>query len=471
MGRRTLRPGAFTVLLATLAVLGAPATPTAGQGSSVYNQSGCASAKAGATVAAPCMDASSVYYNPALLSLLPSSVSAGFTAVYNKGDFTYDTTGVLVEREGSIPIVPQAYASFRFGADRRLAAGIGVWAPYGLGIEWPETFEGRFISWKTALRGIYIQPTVAYQVIPGKFAIGGGVQVVSGGIEINQHIDGPVANLTLASLGVPLGTDIASAVLSGSGIGVGGQVAAYYQVSERLAIGARYMLPVKVDLSGDADFEQILHPEIILALPPAQGGPTAMDDLLAPQFASDGALADQDAEASLTFPPQAVIGFQYGVMPGLALSGDYQWTGWSTFDEIVATFSGTAPELTLGLDYTDTHTFRTGLTYALSPGLEARGGFIYNTAASPDHTVTPILPEAERQLYTVGFGYRMGPVQADLYYNYVNQADRRGRLRSALPGREPTEPDDIVRLLNEGVYTTTAHLVGLTLSYVFGDER
>lgn len=472
MGRRILRPGALIVSLAALAVLGGPATPTAGQGSSIYNQSGCVSAKAGAAVAAPCLDASSVYYNPALLSLVPSSVSAGLTAVYNFGDFTYDTTGTVVEREGAVPIVPQAYASFRLGADRRLAAGIGVWAPYGLGIEWPESFEGRYISWKTALRGIYIQPTVAYQLIPGKLAIGGGVQVVSGGLEVNRMLDGPVENLTLASLGVPLGTDIATAVLAGSGIGVGGQVAAYYQVNERLAIGARYMLPVTVDLTGDADFEQVLHPEIIFALPPEQGGPTPLDDLLAPQFGSGGPLADQDAEASLTFPPQAVIGFQYHVTSGLALAGDYQWTGWSTFDEIVATFEGTAPDLTLGLDYEDTRTFRTGLTYALSAGFEARGGFIYNTAASPDHTVTPILPEAERQLYTVGFGYRMGSIQADLYYNFVNQADRRGRTRSDLPGPgEPTQPDDIIRLLNEGVYTTTAHLVGLTLSYVFGDER
>lgn len=471
MGRPTLRPGAFVVPLATLTLLGGPA-PTSGQGSSIYNQSGCVSAKAGAAVAAPCLDASSVYYNPALLSMLPSSVSAGLTAVYNFGDFTYDTTGTVVEREAAMPIVPQAYASFRLGAERRLAAGIGVWAPYGLGIEWPETFEGRFTSWKTQLRGIYIQPTLAYQLIPDKLAVGGGVQVVSGGIEINRMLDGPVENLTLASLGVPLGTDIASATLNGSGIGVGGHVAAYYQVNDRLAIGARYMLPVTVDLTGDVDFEQILHPEIVFALPPEQGGPTPMDELLAPQFLPDSTLADQDGEASVTYPPQAVIGFRYEVTAGLALAGDYQWTGWSTFDEILATFSGAAPDLPLQLDYEDTKTFRTALTYALSPALEARGGFIYNTRASPDHTVTPILPEADRQLYTVGFGYRMGPIQADLYYNFVNQADRRGRTRSDLPGPgEPTEPDEIIRLLNEGVYSTTAHLVGLTLSYVFGDER
>ncbi|NIQ57083.1 MAG: transporter, partial [Gammaproteobacteria bacterium] len=53
------------------------------------------------------------------------------------------------------------------------------------------------------------------------------------------------------------GTDIASAVLSGDGWGVGGAVAVYYKVNERLALGARYMHEVTVDLEGDAEFAPI----------------------------------------------------------------------------------------------------------------------------------------------------------------------------------------------------------------------
>jgi len=290
-----------------------------------------------------------------------------------------------------------------------------------------------------------------------------------GGMEINQRIDAPVADLQLASLGVPLGTDIANANLSGSGIGIGAAFAAYYQVNDRLGIGARYMLPVNVDLSGTADFTQIPQDDIVLVIP---GDTFSLTAATTPLFADGGQLADQDAEASLTMPPQAVIGFRYSLTDALALSGDYQWTGWSSFDKIVATFSGAAPDLALAMDYVDTHTFRTGLTYDFSDVLRGRGGWSYNTAASPDQTVTPILPEAKRQLYYAGFGYRMGSIQADVYYNYVLQAERRGRVRSDLPGPgEPTTPQEIIDQLNVGVYGNTAHLVGLTISYVFGDER
>jgi long-chain fatty acid transport protein len=467
MGRRLYRPVGLAV------VLGALAAPLAGQGTSVYNQSACTSGRGGVAVAAPCPDGSSVYYSPGVLAMTPSSIAAGFNAIYNEGSFTYDTTGVVVERDASVPIVPHAYVNYRFGPTQRWAAALGFWAPYGLTLEWPDDFEGRFVSWNTTLRGLYLQPTLAYQLIPGELAIGAGPQIVFSGIEINQAVDAPVADIQLAALGIPLGTDLATAVLSGSGVGVGGHFGAYYRASDRFALGIRYMMPVTVDLEGDADFEQVLHPEIILRVPDPSSGNTItvpFDVLVAPQFQSpDGLLADQDAAASIEFPPQIVAGFRVGVTPQLALGFDYQWTGWSTFDEIVADFSGSAPDLTLALEYNDTHTYRTGLTYTTVTGVDLQAGFIYNTAASPDQTVTPLLPESERQNYSAGVGKQFGAVRADLFYQYVNQADRRGRVRSALPGDEFIERD--LETLNVGVYTLSAHLVGLSLSYVFGADR
>ena len=458
MGRSTLgSASAAGLVLAAVAV----AAPAAGQGSSVYNHSACASARAGATIAAPCGDGSSVYYNPGAMAMAPSAITAGFNVIFNEGDYTYDEGGVSVERDMAAPIVPHAYLSYRFGAEKLWAASFGVWAPYGLGIEWPETFEGRYSSWKTKLQGIYLQPTISYQLIPDKLAIGAGPQIVLGGLEINQYIDAPVSIPTLAFL--PLETDIASVKLDGSGTGVGAAVGIFYKVNERFSLGARYMHSVEVDLEGDADFTQLSNPDLFLPLPDGTLAP--LDAVLVAQglYAPGGPMTDQAIAATIEFPAQAVVGFSFGATPQLAFMGDYQWTGWSSFDQITGTFANeSAPDLELVLNYEDTHTFRVGTEYAATPQLAVRGGFIYNTAASPDETVTPILPEAERQLYTFGLGYDFGGFRADAYYNYVNQADRRGRVRGALPGSYTI--DD----LNVGVFSTTAHLIGLTLSYAFG---
>lgn len=443
-----------------------PAAGLQGQGSSVYSQSACVSARAGAAVAAPCGDGSSVYYNPGALAVTPSVIGAGFSVIINEGSFVYDTTGTEIEREPGTPLVPHGYLSYRFGGEDRWAAGFGFWAPYGLGIAWPEDFEGRYISRETDLQGIYLQPTIAYQVIPGKLAIGAGPQVVLGSLALNRTVDAPLTDPALAFL--PLGTDIARGDLEGSGTGFGAAVGVYYQPTERFAIGARYMHSVEVDLDGDADFTALSNPEIFIPAGPPENPMVPLDAALEAQglFADGGPLADQSVTASLEFPPQAVVGVQFAATPTIALLADYQWTGWSTFDEITAEFENDAAEdLTLTLNYEDAHTFRMGTEVAATDLFDVRAGFIYNTAATPDETVTPILPEAERQLYTLGLGYDFGGLRADAFYNYVNQADRRGRVRSELPGSFTTED------LNVGVYSTTAHLLGLTLSYSLGGAR
>jgi long-chain fatty acid transport protein len=464
MGRPTLRPFGLVVMMAAIAA------PAVGQGSSVYSQSACVTARGGAAVAGPCGDASGIYYNPAGLAFAPSALSAGFTAIYNTGSFTFDGDGRTVEREATTPIVPHGYFSVRFGDGDRLAAGFGVWAPYGLGIEWPETFEGRFISWKSELRGLYLQPTLAYQLVPGRFSIGGGPQIVLGRLELNQHQDAasvaiPGTPFTFRDLGVPQSTAFAATTLSGDGTGLGGHVGLYFQATERLSLGARYMHSVTVDLSGDAEFTPIAT-GVSVTGPFGPNGAIVtvpLDALLAGQFATGGQLVDQRVDASLTFPPQAVVGLNFAATPQLALLFDYQWTGWSTFDEIHPEFEVLqGPPLVL--NYKDAHTFRLGGTYMASPVLALRGGFIYNTAATPDETVTPILPEAERWLVSAGLGYDFGTIRADLVYQYLNQADRSGRVLSPPPGTSGAT-------LNVGVYESTIHQFGVTLSYGLGGLR
>ncbi|MEJ2186369.1 MAG: outer membrane protein transport protein [Gemmatimonadota bacterium] len=445
------------------------AGPLHGQGSSVYTQSACLSARGQAGVAATCKDGSSIYYNPAAIVLAPGAVGAGLTVIYNGGNFAYDSTGVVVKRDAAAPIVPHAYVTYPI--NDRLAVGAGLFAPYGLTIEWPQnTFEGRFMSWKTALQGIYIQPTVAYDLVPGRLSVGAGLDIVLGGIEFNQHIDGPIQDVSLASLGVPPGTDIAAARLKGSGTGIAFNVGVLAQLGDRLSIGARYMSASRVSLDGTATFRQIATGRT-LAMPaslldPSLTGDTIvpLDALVAPEFQAGGALSDQTVKSEITLPPQAVVGLRFQATGKLQLLADAQWSGWHTFDQLNAQFQY-APELRMVLAYKDAYTYRLGAEYDLSDGLALRGGWSYNTAATPDRTVTPILPEAARDIGMAGLGYTTGRLTIDMFYNYVRQADRRGRVRDKWVTTVP------ISTLNVGVYHTFAHLVGVTLGYRIGPAR
>ncbi len=461
--RRRLVLASAALVAATLA-----SSPASGQGSAVMTHSSCATALGGAGVASPCDDGSAVLFSPAAIATQPGVVGAGLTAITSDGAFTYDYTGERIEREQATTPVPFGFATYRFG--ERLAAGIGVFAPYGLGLDWPDTFEGRYSSYDTALRNIYIQPTLAYRV-SDMLAVGAGVDYVRASIDINQRADlattgvpGAPAGITFGNLGVPLMTDFADIGLSGDGTGFGFNAGAVLELS-RFSLGVRYMSEVEIDYSGTAEFRQI---QTGLILP--NGVP--VDAAFQPQFLPDSALATQGIETTLTLPAQFVIGAAVRPIERLKLQVDYQWTEWSVFDEAGIDFeNATAQDQVLVLDYQNASTYRYGAEFAATDALALRAGFIYNTAAEKEFSVTPLLPEAERNYYSVGLGYRFNRALAiDVGYQLVDQSDRRGRVRGRAPGLDPSDPADLatLRALNVGVYEAEASVLNATVSYRFG---
>ncbi|CAN5379578.1 outer membrane protein transport protein [soil metagenome] len=468
------------VLAGALALVLVPAD-LSGQGSSVTTHSSCAVGMAAAGVASPCLDASGIFFNPSALAVQPSTIGIGVTGIQSSGEFTYDFTGETVERESKVSTVPFAFASYR--VTDRLAVGIGGFAPYGLRLEWPvcpieqprncgeANFEGRFASYDTELRNIYVQPTVAYQVAPG-LSVGGGLDVVFSSIDLNQRVDladqQAAPAVTFANLGIPRGTDFADANLSGDATSVTFNVGVLANPSEGFSFGIRYLNKVTVDFEGEADFTQV---STGLVLPP--GNPlmapagTPVDALVAGQFASGGALADQRLATSLTLPYQLVVGVALRPVPNVKLLGDFQLTGWHDFDVAQIDFAENGPDQPLILDYQDAYTYRFGGEWMPGGGaLALRGGFIYNTAAEQAASVSPLLPENERNYYTAGIGYRFGErLGIDLGYQLVDQADVRGRTRGRASFAQTAEQ------LNVGVYESTANVFNATLYYHFGGVR
>jgi long-chain fatty acid transport protein len=85
-----------------------------------------------------------------------------------------------------------------------------------------------------------------------------------------------------------------------------------------------------------------------------------------------------------------------------------------------------------------------------------RGGFVANTAAAPDQTVTPNLPEAQRVQIAAGLGRRLSDrFWLDLYYLHLFQDDRRGRTTDAGLAVPTTA-------VNDGLYSFHANLYGVS---------
>jgi len=468
------------------------ATPTllGAQGFGIYEQGTCAMGRAGAGVAAPCSDGSAMFFNPAgLAGLTGGHATIGVTLLDVRGGFTDDLFQQKTKLDDPLLAVPQVYISY--AATPKLGIGVGLFAPYGLETRWPLAFDGRFAGYKNILQSLYLQPTLAYQVSP-RFSLGAGLDVVLGKVELNQRLDlaqtsvptslGVPDSTVFAQFGIAPGTDFANAHLEATKTTVAAHFGAIFKASDQLSFGANFLTQAKFNYSGSASFTQV-PTGLIVPAPIPLGALTIpagcpIDTLLAGAGGlgskcgvglslfnpTAGALRSQPVTTTVKNPSQLALGLAYKLANGWTLLGDYQLTWWSQFDTLDITFPQTPGGLLdrkLFENYHNTSGFRFGAEWAKDAKWTLRGGYLHHDGAAPAETVTPLLPEGQRNEFTVGTTVKLAAaLSADLAYQYIRQNDRRGRTREPLVGAATTG-------LNNGLYDFQAHLFGVSLSYAF----
>jgi long-chain fatty acid transport protein len=451
----------------------------AAQGFGVYEQGACVMGRAGTGVAKPCADGSSIYFNPANITDTPDVLSLGGTLIAPRGSFTNDLTGLQSKLNDKYIPVPNFYIVKGLnlaGSVNRLAFGLGLFVPYGLTTEWPDTSEVRFLGYRSNIRAIYVQPTVAIQ-INHRVSVGAGLDVDFAHVQLRQRVDLSsqivAPGVTFGALGIAAGTDFADANLDGNSTKLGFHVGIAAKVTGWLDIGARYLSRQSVSFNNaSVTITQIPTNLVIPADLPGIPAGTPVDALVASQFTGGGPLTNQSASTVIHLPDQAVLGVAVRPIPRLTLLSDVQYNHWKYFDSVAISFDKLPSEV-LHQDNHDVWDFRLGGEFAASPSLTLRGGWYIHNGASPDYAVTPNLPEGDRSSFTVGVGTRISNgLRIDAAYQYINQGDRRGRS-VALVGY-PAGCDiangaacPALTQQNNGLYSFHAHLFGATFSYAF----
>lgn len=445
-----------------LASFGMPALLSA-QGFAVNELGTCAMGRAGVAAAGPCPDGSGVWANPAALAGLPGThISVSATLIRPHGGFTDDLFGEKTDMPGQSYLVPSAYLTHQTG---KLGFGIGVFAPYGLGTKWPLDFIGRFDSYNTQLRSIYVQPTVAYQVTDW-LSLGFGVAYIHSTVELHQRVDLSLqplptnpflpAGTTFSAIGIPNFTDFADAALNASGNGIAFNGGILVKVSDRLTLGGHFITRKTITYKGDATFTPVPTGLVFApgTTPLNPSTPLPIDAAVAPQFLAGGPLSNQAATTAITLPDQGTVGFAYTMNDQWKLMADYQQIVWGWFGTLVIDFSNAlTPDRVQVEDFRDSHAIRVGLEYHRSAKTTIRGGYLFHSSAAPVRTVTPLLPEGARNEFTIGLGTELtGGIKFDAAYQLILQQDRRGRAGTTY---------------NNGLYTFGAHLFGAGLSYTF----
>lgn len=459
-----LRPLLYSL---ALALLGMP-TAAGAQAFGLNEIGSCAVARGFATTAAPCDDASSLFWNPGALPKTPGfSFYGGAAIIAINGDFTRDTSFTTYNSDVPNAVVPHVFLNYR-GAGR-LAFGIGAYVPYGLTSQWADDFPGRFSAKKASLQTIYVQPNIAFQ-LNDNWSIGGGPIFGHSTVELIQAVDlagvatsptGP----TFGQLGIAARTEFARVRLKGSANAFGVTVGAHGKLTPTWEMGARFLSQLSFAYeNADATFEQrptglILAPSNPFGVPAG----TPVDALVASQFTGSGALTAQKASTNIRHPAQIQVGFAYTGLERTTVSFDYAYVGWRSFKTLPVTFAGSAPSRVIQEDYNNTSSIRFGLEHRTMGGFALRGGLAAATSAAPDETVTPLLPEMDRGYGMLGAGIPFGRFGLDAAYAHIFTSGRRGRIDE----RAAASTSAQALALNSGFYTLNANVFSLSLKANF----
>ncbi|MDZ7289414.1 MAG: outer membrane protein transport protein [candidate division KSB1 bacterium] len=392
-----MRKGILVLLLPLLA-----AGPVLAGGFNIYEFGGRASAMGGAVVARS-WDGSTIFYNPSGLAFLKGThFYGGTTLILPKASFVGAAPiwGTEVQKTKDALYYPVG-VYFAHNFNGKLAAGIGLTNPFGLGVEWKDDFTGRGVSRNSQLQSFYISPVAAYQILPN-LSIGGGLDIVIATVLLERNV------YIFDSPGSP-GYEVGKVKLKGtSEVGLGFTASAMYR-TEKLGLGFLYRHSTKNEFKeGDADF-------------------TIFDNLTVPNVAAvaQNVLKDQKASTSLDFPNFFSAGIYYQLTKKLGAEVDYMWFNWSIFDEIALHFKETSSlDQTVPEEYKDSWQLRVGTHYELTDKISLRAGYIFDQSPEPIQSVSPLLPDSDRHDFSIGLGYNFGKYQLDLGYMMVLAGER-----------------------------------------------
>ena len=191
---------------------------------------------------------------------------------------------------------------------------------------------------------------------------------------------------------------------------------------------------MKVTLSGDTKLKRIAP-----ALQPAFGGSSFKTE----------------TKTKVEFPETASLGFAYRPTKALTIALDFEWVGWSVFDEGTYDFEREIPEvgfvdITADLDWDDAWRIKLGMDYKVTERFSVRCGYSYLEGQVPEHSLSPAFPSTDNHNVSIGMGYKINRWSVDAFY-------------LAEIFEDLTVDNDIL----SGSYESLHHFFGISVGYKF----
>jgi long-chain fatty acid transport protein len=216
-----------------------------------------------------------------------------------------------------------------------------------------------------------------------------------------------------------------------------------YRPNEKLSLGAMYHFKktMKFD-DGDATLD-----------PVAPGADPWGNTLV-------GALgSEQKLSTDVKLPDIMSLGIAYTFGEKFKAEFNYVRFGWSAFDNLALNFENDALDQVIHFDYEDSWQLRFGFDYQASEKFNIMAGYVHDKSPQPLAAVSPLLPDSDRNDYSLGVLYKTGNWDFNVSYMVV-VGDERTNIENGEPVRNTTD-------YPFGTYSSLANLLGFGVGYNF----
>lgn len=404
-----------------------------GSGFAIYTQ-GASSLGQGAATIAHTEDASAIFFNPALINKLEGTqIQIGTTLIFPNREFISDNTGKTYKEKTNLHYPSTFYITHKF--NDKVSVGLGVFNPFGLGTEWPEDWEGRYITTKANMKTYNINPVVSLQITPN-VALAGGINILYLDTTLEKKLNFLI-----------FGLSDGNQKLKGDGIGYGFNLGILIDLNKDISIGASYRSRIKVDIDGKLNHD----------LPLA---PAPIDSILKSSFPNTSGIV------KITLPAQFHFGVNYKRLEPLTFEMALRWEGWSSYKELKLNLDQPVlgyTTLVTPKNWKDTYSLLFGAKYKLTNSISILAGYLYSGNPVPDDTFEPTIPDANTHLLTTGISYKKKNFNFDIAYAYQKLQNRKKNNSiddNPLDGVNP-------QATANGIYKSALHMVGISFTYKF----
>lgn len=358
-------------------------------------------------------DASTAFFNPAGMALLGEATLQGgmdflFPTVRianrESSAATPGTLGVSTPYAGSpgdageLTTIPNLY--YVRPLSNSVHIGLAVTAPFGLALDYARDWFGRYDSIKSKLVTVEFAPSIAYRLGPA-LAVGGGINVQYADAQLTNAIPDPL------NPGGPTPATDGFARLTGDGWAAGFNIGLHYHPLPGTRIGAHYRSGMKHRLEGTA----------------------TVSGLTGPLATANGSF---NTETEFRIPPIASFGIAQEITASWTVLAEFQWFGWSDFDDVRIRFTNGAPDSVRPQRFRDSESVAVGLEYKATPQWTLRGGVRLERTPTVAEFRNTSIPDSDLRWFGFGASYKASP-RLRLDFGYVHASFKHADINLNVP--------------------------------------